>query len=186
MTTHAPSTPARESSALFSSRAEITVRARPEEIYATVSDLPRSGEWSPECLGGSWTTGEPGAVGSVFRGENERAADVVAWAPVVRGRWTTHAEVVAAEPGRTFRWAMHDSVGRKQESVWGFDIEADGDGSLLVHHFRMDGPTEGIRGITAEMDEDEKRRFFTQWGEKVAADLAETLRRLKPVLEQSR
>jgi hypothetical protein len=170
---------------LFSARAEITVSARPDEVYAVVSDLPRSGEWSPECLGGTWVTGEPGAVGSVFRGENLRSEDVVAWAPVVRGRWTTHAEVVAAEPGRTFRWAMHDSKGEKQQSVWGFDVEPDGEDTLLVHHFRMDAPTEGIRGITAEMDTDAKRRFFEEWGEKVAGDLAETLRRIRTVIEKT-
>ncbi|MGW5341708.1 SRPBCC family protein [Streptomyces sp. NPDC004050] len=169
---------------LFRSRAQIHLSATPAEVYAVVSDLARSGEWSPECLGGEWTTGEPGAVGSVFRGENERSEDVVAWAPVVRGKWTTYAEVVAAEPGRTFQWAMHDSQGEKQDSVWGFTIEADGEGSLLVHHFRMGTPTEGIRGITADMDADRKQQFFAEWGDKVAGDLAETLGRIKTVIDK--
>ncbi|MEU3049815.1 SRPBCC family protein [Streptomyces sanyensis] len=170
---------------LFASRAEIRIAAAPDAVYRIVSDLPRSGEWSPECRGGSWVTGEAGAVGSVFRGENERSPEVVAWAPVVRGTWTTHAEVVAAEPGRTFRWAMHDSRGERQQSVWAFDVEPDGDGTLLVHHFRMDAPTEGIRGITAEMDDDRKRAFFAEWGEKVAGDLAETLHRIRAVIEKN-
>ncbi|GLW70758.1 hypothetical protein Kpho02_30570 [Kitasatospora phosalacinea] len=170
---------------IFSTDADIRISAPPSEVYAVVSDLPRSFEWSPECLGGEWVSGEPSAVGSVFRGDNVRAEDVVAWAPVVRGRWQTHAEVVAAEPGRTFRWAMCDSQGRKQESVWGFDVEPAGDGgSLLTHHFRMDAPTEGIRGITAEMDEAAKQRFFAEWGDKISADLAVTLRRIKAVVEQ--
>ncbi|PZT74849.1 MULTISPECIES: SRPBCC family protein [unclassified Streptomyces] len=170
---------------LLASRAEVRIEAAPAEVYATVSDLSRSGEWSPECRGGSWIQGEPGAVGAVFRGENVRSEEVVSWAPVVRGAWTTYAEVVDAQPGRTFLWAMRDSAGRKQQSVWGFDIEADGEGSVLVHHFRMDAPTEGILGITAEMDEERKRRFFTEWGEKVAGDLAETLRRIKPLFEKA-
>ncbi|NEB10991.1 SRPBCC family protein [Streptomyces coelicoflavus] len=169
---------------LFQSRAETRIAAAPDVVYDVVSDLTRSGEWSPECRGGTWETGEPGAVGSVFRGENERAEDVVAWAPVVRGTWTTYAEVVAAEPGRTFRWAMRDSKGNRQESVWAFDVVRDGDGTLLTHHFRMDAATEGIRGITAGMDDTRRQAFFAEWGEKVARDLAETLRRIRTVLEK--
>ena len=169
---------------LFSSRAALAISATPTEVYSVISDLPRSGEWSSECQGGEWVLGEPGTVGAVFRGENLRSPEVVAWAPVVRGAWTTHAEVVAAEPDRTFRWAMQNSTGQKQDSVWSFDIEPEGEGSLLVHHFRMGTATEGILGITAEMDADEKQRFFTEWGEKVARDLAETLERIKVVIEK--
>ncbi|MER5491724.1 SRPBCC family protein [Streptomyces sp. NPDC002490] len=169
---------------LFSADAEIHLTAAPLDVYAVVSDLPRSGDWSPECRGGSWISGDPCAVGAVFRGENVRAAEVVAWAPVVRGAWTTYAEVVAAEPGRTFRWAMHDSAGRRQESVWGFDLAPGADGgTLLVHHFRMDAPTEGIRGITAAMDPVERRRFFVEWGEKIADDLTATLQRIRTAVE---
>ncbi|KJS53300.1 SRPBCC family protein [Streptomyces rubellomurinus] len=171
---------------IFSADADIRVAATPLDVYAVLSDLPRSGEWSPECQGGEWVVGAPAEVGSVFRGENLRSEDVVAWAPVVRGRWTTHAQVVAAEPGRTFRWAMHDSAGEPQQSVWGFDIEpAEGGGSLLTHHFRMNAATEGIKGITAEMDAGAKERFFAEWGDKISADLAVTLRRIKAVVEQA-
>ncbi|MFF8829508.1 SRPBCC family protein [Streptomyces sp. NPDC015131] len=169
---------------LFRSRAEIPLSATAGDVYAVVSDLPRSGEWSPECVGGSWISGEPATVGAVFRGENFREEDVVAWAPVVRGKWITESEVVAAEPGRTFQWAMRDKAGRKQQSVWGFDIEPAPGGCVLVHHFRMDAPTEGIRGITAEMDDTEKERFFTEWGAKVQGDLAATLDRVRAVIAQ--
>ncbi|MEV7359994.1 SRPBCC family protein [Kitasatospora sp. NPDC091276] len=175
-----------EKQPIFSADADIRISATPIEVYAVISDLPRSGEWSPECLGGEWTVGEPAAVGSVFRGDNLRGDDIVAWAPVVRGRWTTQSEVVTAEPGRTFRWAIHNSDGQKQESIWGFDIEAaEGGGSLLTHHFRMDSATQGIKGITAEMDAAEKQRFFTEWGDKISGDLAATLQRIKAVIEEA-
>ncbi|MER7705242.1 SRPBCC family protein [Kitasatospora sp. NPDC097605] len=161
------------------------ISATPDEVYSVISDLPRCGEWSTECRGGSWVSGAPAEVGSVFRGDNLRSPDVVPWAPVVRGAWHTHAEVVAAEPGRTFRWAMRDTAGRAQESVWAFDVTAVEDGgSVLVHHFRMDAATEGIRGITAGMDQDARRRFFAEWGEKVAADLVVTVGRIKQVVEK--
>ncbi|GAB3473865.1 SRPBCC family protein [Amycolatopsis cihanbeyliensis] len=172
-----------ENAPLFRLSAEIHVAAPPAEVYAVVGDLARSGEWSPECVGGSWVSGEPGTVGAVFRGENLRGTDVVAWAPVVRGTWFTESEVVAAEPGRTFQWSMRTHSGEKQDSVWAYDIEARDGGSVLTHRFRMGSPTEGIRGITAEMDEAGKSAFFAEWGEKLAADLAVTLERIKHVIE---
>lgn len=173
-----------ENKPLFRAAAEIEISATPQEIYSVISDLPRSGEWSPECQGGEWITGEPATAGAVFRGHNLRDPDVVAWAPVVRGAWTTHAEVVTAERDRTFRWAMHNSAGQKQDSVWAFDIEETDGGSVLTHHFRMGAATEGIVGITSEMDETQKRRFFEEWGDKVAGDLAVTLERIKVVVEK--
>jgi hypothetical protein len=163
---------------------EVDVDRPPDEVYAVVSDLRRSGEWSTECTGGSWVSGEPATVGAVFRGDNFRAGDVVSWAPVARGHWSTEAQVVAAEPGVTFCWAMRDSAGRLQESVWGFDIEPRGSGSLLIHHFRMGRLTEGMRSFKAQMSAQEQRRFLREWGRKLERDVAATLERIKAVIEQ--
>ncbi|TXC99723.1 SRPBCC family protein [Streptomyces sp. ISID311] len=170
---------------LFDVRARTQIAATPAEVYAVVSDLPRSAEWSPECTGGAWVSGRPSTVGAVFLGENLRAEDVVAWAPVVRGTWRTESQVVAAEPGRVFRWAMRDGAGNPQDSVWSYEIEPDGDGCVLVHGLRMGTATEGIRGITAEMDEATKKKFFADWTEKLAADLQATLRRIKAIVEKA-
>jgi hypothetical protein len=170
---------------LFDLRADIAVSATPDEVYAVVSDLSRSAEWSAECTGGTWVSGDPATIGAVFRGENLRAKDVVAWAPVVRGTWRTESEVIAAEPGRVFRWAMRDGSGRAQDSVWSYEIEPADDGCVLVHHFRMGAPTEGIRGITSEMDETERNRFFADWDAKLAKDLLATLQRIKAVVEKA-
>ncbi|MEV7770879.1 SRPBCC family protein [Kitasatospora sp. NPDC086791] len=170
---------------LFDVRARTRIAATPAEVYAVVSDLPRSAEWSPECTGGTWVSGRPGAVGAVFRGENLRARDVVAWAPVVRGVWRTESQVVAAEPGRVFRWAMRDSAGNPQDSVWSYEIAPDGDGCVLVHGLRMGAATEGIRGITAEMDEATRRAFLAEWTEKLAGDLRATVERVKAIVEQA-
>lgn len=170
-------------SPLFQVRVSVTVAAAPGDVYAVVSDLPRSGEWSAECRGGAWVSGTPGGVGAVFRGVNYRGEDVVAWAPVVRGEWTTEAEVVAALPGRTFSWSMRNSLGHRQDSVWTYEVAAVGDGSLLTHHFRMGDATEGIRGITSDMDDVGRQRFFREWGRKLEGDMAATLARVKAVIE---
>ncbi|CAM4010035.1 zinc-binding dehydrogenase [Kibdelosporangium persicum] len=173
-----------DTSPLFELSAEIRVDATPAEVYAVVSDLPRSAEWSPECRGGEWISGEPGQAGSVFRGENLRSEEVVAWAPLVRGTWHTECRVVAAEPGRTFRWMMLSYAGEDQESVWGFDIRPEGTGSVLTHHFRMGKATFGIRKIVADLSEEDRRRFVADWTAKLDQDLADTLKRLRDVIEQ--
>jgi hypothetical protein len=173
-------------SPLFELGARIRVSASPEETYAVVSDLTRSKEWSPECMGGEWIEGEPSAVGSVFRGENLRSEDVVGWAPLVRGTWYTEARVVEAEPGRTFRWMMLTHAREDQESVWGFDIEDAGQGaSWLVHHFRMGKATAGIHKIVADLDEDARIRFVAEWTAKLEKDLDDTLARIKDVVEKN-
>ena len=170
---------------LFSVRSVLPVAASPAHAYALVSDLTRSGEWSPECLGGEWISGLPGRVGSVFQGHNRRSADVVSWAPVTRGEWTTRAEVLAAEPGRLFSWAMLTRDGVRQESVWTFEIEPAAEGSLLTHAFWMGRPTEGISGFTADMDETERARFFTDWSAKIESDLGSTLARIGQIFDSA-
>ncbi|GGK73979.1 SRPBCC family protein [Mangrovihabitans endophyticus] len=170
---------------LFDIHADVRIAAPPAAVYARVSDLPGCGRWSTECTGGEWVRGTPGTVGAVFRGTNHRDPDVVSWAPVVRGSWTTDAEIVAAEPGVAFRWAIRAKDGRAQQSVWGFDLAADGDGTRVTHHFRMGAATEGIRGIVRDMDGDERERFFAEWGAKVHADVVATLDRIKALIEDA-
>lgn len=170
---------------LFEVRAETRVAASAAELYATVSDLPRSGAWSPECRGGEWITGEPATVGAVFRGRNYRSKDVVAWAPVVRGEWATESEVVAAVPGRRFGWSMRNRAGQRQESIWSYEIKPAGDGAVLVHSFWMGKATEGIRGIIANMSETEKKEFFADWAVKLKSDMEATVQRIKDVVEKN-
>lgn len=173
-----------EKSPLFDLRGQIPVKASPAEVYSVVSDLTRSAEWSPECIGGEWVSGAPSAVGSVFRGENLRSKDVVGWAPLIRGIWYTEARIVAAEPGRAFRWAMLTHTGENQQSIWGFDLEPAPEGTLLIHHFKMDRATEGIHHIVADLDEDDRKRFFAEWSEKLEKDIARTLESIKSVIEK--
>jgi hypothetical protein len=48
----------------------------------------------------------------------------------------------------------------------------------------MGTATEGIRGITAEMDDAERARFFAEWGRKLEGDLRDTVQRVKSVIEK--
>lgn len=171
---------------LFDVSASTVIDASPDAVYDVVSDLSRSAEWSPECRGGTWVSGEPREVGAVFRGENLRSEDVVAWAPLVRGTWYTQARVVAAEPGRTFRWMMLSQADEDQESIWGFDLRPlDGGRTELTHHFRMGRATAGIHKITQDLDENRRERFVDEWTTKLEHDLEATLNRIRGVVEKS-
>jgi isochorismate hydrolase/uncharacterized protein YndB with AHSA1/START domain len=169
----------------FSIQASTEISADPATVFEYVSDLARSGQWSPECQGGTWVQGRPGALGSVFRGRNYRGTEVVPWAPVVRGEWTTESEVVESVPPRKFAWAMRDSSGRKQESVWSFHMAPSPGGSRLVHRFWMGELTEGMREILARAGREQEQKFITDWSAKLQADMGNSLARIKHVLESA-
>ena len=159
------------------------IRADPAAVFAYVSDLTRCGDWSPECVGGEWSEGEPAAVGSVFTAHNHREPDVVAWAPVVRGDWTTECEVVESVAPRVFSWAMRTKDGRAQESVWSFTVEPTAGGSVLTHAFWMGELTEGMRGILHGMSDAEVKKFLDDWSDKIDGDMRQSLVRIKAALE---
>ena len=72
-------------------RESLSVAAPADLVYGLVADLPRMGEWSPECERVTWRGGATSAVeGAQFLGHN-RAGQV---------RWMTQGKVVTAVPGR--------------------------------------------------------------------------------------
>ena len=72
-------------------RETLTVAAPADLVYDLVADLPRMGEWSPECERVTWRGGATRAApGAEFLGHN-RAGAV---------RWMTQGVVVIAESGR--------------------------------------------------------------------------------------
>ncbi|WP_208325970.1 SRPBCC family protein [Amycolatopsis arida] len=164
---------------------DVEIDANPGTVFDYVADLPRSGEWSPECRGGDWVSGQPAAVGSVFRARNHRRPDVVAWAPVVRGEWTTECEIVESTRPSAFRWAMRDRAGRRQQSVWSFELRPGAaGGTVLTHAFWMGELTEGMRGILAELDDAGRRRFVAEWAEKLRDDMETSANRIRAAVER--
>ncbi len=72
-------------------RESLVVSAPADAVYDLVADLPRMGEWSPECDRVTWRGGATSAAkGAQFLGFN-RAGSI---------RWMTQGEVVTAESGR--------------------------------------------------------------------------------------
>lgn len=100
----------------------VHVDAAPEQVWELVSDLPRMGEWSPECYRCTWLDGAGTArPGARFKGHNRRG---------VR-RWTTTGTVVTAEPGRELSFDVH-SVFDLPVSRWTYRITPGPDGGCHV------------------------------------------------------
>lgn len=90
----------------------IIIESTPEVLYDLVSDITRTGEWSPVCQACWWDdASEAGEVGAWFTGRNELPGRV----------WETRSQVVAADRGREFAWIVGGSFVR-----WGFTLEPEG------------------------------------------------------------
>jgi len=134
-------------------QASVLVDASPDAVWALVTDVTRTGEWSPENTGGVWLDGATGpAVGARFKGSNRRG----------KTKWATTCVVTAAEPGREFAFA----TGRpgKPETVWRYVLEPDGDGTRVTESFELVKPlgavsnfvtrvTTGVKDRRADLEE---------------------------------
>ena len=111
--------------------ATIRIAAAPDVVYDHIADVTRTGERSLECRGAEWLPGaSPGTVGARFRGHNKSGL----------ARWSRTCEVVEADRGRRFAFRTlperFDPM-RRDSTIWGYSIEADGDGSVVTHDYRI-------------------------------------------------
>lgn len=95
----------------------VTVNASADTLYDLVSDITRTGEWSPVCKSCWWDDAESaGDVGAWFTGRNE----------LPQRSWETRSQVVAAERGREFAWVVGGKYVR-----WGFALSPADSGTVL-------------------------------------------------------
>ncbi|HEY6796949.1 MAG TPA: SRPBCC family protein [Kineosporiaceae bacterium] len=72
------------------------IAADPGRLYLMIAEVTQMDRWSPESAGARWVRGQPGEIGSRFRGRNRNGLF----------RWSTTCTVTAAEPGRRFGFAV--------------------------------------------------------------------------------
>ncbi|WNV75505.1 SRPBCC family protein [Geodermatophilus sp. DSM 44513] len=102
--------------------ASVVVAASPEEVYDLVSDVTRTGEWSPVCRSCWWDEGATGAVGDWFTGRNETPDRT----------WETRSQVVTADRGREFAWVVGGTLVR-----WAFTMEPVESGTRLTESWEF-------------------------------------------------
>ena len=99
-------------------RAETTIAAPPARVWATLTDLSRMPDWSPELV--RMMPLKPGGlkVGQQYLGVNRRKAVV----------WPTRSVVAVLDPERSLAWDTRSSGAR-----WIYELSPDGGGTRVVH-----------------------------------------------------
>ena len=122
------------------------ISATPEEVWATVSDITRIGEWSTETFKCEWDEGQVPGLGATFAGHNRygetewvNQARIIEWVPNERIFWDVHLI------GKTAEMFGSDAVTR-----WGFVIEPTGEGCRLVQ-VTEDMRPEGLKALGAKV-----------------------------------
>jgi uncharacterized protein YndB with AHSA1/START domain len=115
---------------LTTDQVELDVDADADVLYGMISDLPRIGEWSPECESVEWE-GEVTApvVGTEFVGRN-------AVGPGRRIRYSRHGTVLAADPGREFTFITDE--GGRPSTAWRYTFTPlDGGGTRVTESYEV-------------------------------------------------
>ena len=100
----------------------VVVAASPEELYDLVSDVTRTGEWSPVCVACWWDEGATGRAGDWFTGRNVTPERT----------WETRSLVSVADRGREFAWLVGGSRAR-----WGYTLEPVEGGTRLTESWEF-------------------------------------------------
>ena len=100
----------------------VVVAASPEELYDLVSDVTRTGEWSPVCVVCWWDEGATGRAGDWFTGRNVTPERT----------WETRSQVVVADRGREFAWEVGRAFVR-----WGYTLEPVDGGTRLTESWEF-------------------------------------------------
>ncbi len=144
----------------------ISVAASPEQVYAVVSDVTRTGEWSPICKSCWWDEGAGPQVGAWFTGRNETPEQT----------WETRSQVVAATEGREFAWEVNNGW-----VYWGYTLEPEGGGTRLTESWKvLPAGIAGFQEIFGDQAEAEmeKRRLAAESG------IPATLAAIKAIVEK--
>lgn len=107
----------------------LEIEADAELLYDMVSDLPRIGEWSPECERVDWEGDVTVPVrGTTFVGHN-------AVGPGRRIHYSRHGEVLAAERGREFTFVTDE--GGRPSTLWRYRFEPTANGTRVTEGYEV-------------------------------------------------
>ena len=140
------------------------IAATPEQVYDLVSDMPRIGEWSPECRRCEWIDGAVGPqVGARFHGHNR-------YGPV---RWSLKGDVKVADRGREFSFTTTDRG--REGTRWTYRIEPVGSMTQVTESYEVLYEPLYVR----VMD------LFAPRRRRLRAGMEQTLARVKAVAERN-
>lgn len=100
----------------------IVIDAAPDFVYDLVTDIARTGEWSPICRTCWWRDEQGARVGAWFVGRNEADGQI----------WETESQVAVADRGSEFAWLVGGQYAR-----WGYRFEPVGGGTRLTESWEF-------------------------------------------------
>jgi hypothetical protein len=101
----------------------VVVAAAPDALFDLVTDIGRTGEWSPICTGCWWDdSAQAGQVGAWFTGRNE----------LPHRTWETRSKVVVADRPSEFAFLVGDGFVR-----WGYTFQPASAGTLLTESWHF-------------------------------------------------
>ncbi len=143
----------------------ITVHAPPQAVYSVVSDIGRTGEWSPTCVRCEWDDPAQTGVGATFTGYNETASR----------KWQTTSTVIAADPGVRFAWEVGQGYVR-----WSYDLKTSGDATELSETWTF--LPAGLQYFAEQYDDKADEAIETRTRQAVD-DIPRTLAAIKRIAE---
>jgi hypothetical protein len=107
----------------------VVIDAPAERIYQLVADLPRMGDWSPECRQVEWLDGSTGpAEGATFIGHNQGG-------PRGLMKWSRRGRVFSADPGREFAFVTEE--GGRESTQWRYGLESVAGGTQVTESYTV-------------------------------------------------
>jgi hypothetical protein len=146
----------------------VVVEAEAGTLYDLVSNVTRTGEWSPVCKSCWWDDeAEAGRAGAWFNGRNE----------LPDRTWDTRSQVVVAEPGREFAWIVGGRFVR-----WGFRLTPSGTRTTLTESWEF--LPDGIAMFHEKYGDDAQAHIATRTRQALDG-IPKTLAAIKRIAESS-
>src|SRR5688500_9980842 len=114
---------------LTEDREQVVVSSPAGDVYELIADMPRMGEWSPECQRVEWVDGADGATeGARFVGHNRGG-------PRGLFRWSRRGRVLVADPGNQFAFVTEE--GGRESTVWRYRFEPVDGGTRVTESYEV-------------------------------------------------
>lgn len=142
------------------------IAAPADQVWATIADITRMSEWSPENVGASWMPGTAGPrPGRKFVGKNRNGKRV----------WWTVGTIVDAEPGRVLSFRITGPVVRVAE--WRYEFEPTTAGCRVIETW-TDQRGRIVRVLSKALSGVTDRAAHNR------VEMEQTLQRLKTTMEK--
>jgi Polyketide cyclase / dehydrase and lipid transport len=114
-----------------------------ERLWTLVTDVPRYGRWSPECVHTEWLygAGDPPRIGDRFVGRSQFPDGFVS---------TALCLVTEVSRPEAFAWHVLD-IDDRPGSIWRYELAGDGaDRTRLTHVFEHGPGRTGVRSLVKD------------------------------------